>query len=166
VHDRTRMEKMLFAALVSCCLSLFGLSGCNDISKAPAPAPSTTTSPGVSGPLSISTSSLPAATVGLAYSATVEGSGGMPPYTWLVTPPLRPPGPLPVRHLLELSVRRAIPSYCKMMHSSRSQQSYHSLSMRRRWRLRPHHSRLALSIRCTLLRRWLRRGGFRPMPGR
>jgi Putative Ig domain len=85
VHNRTFMKKMLFAALVSC-LSLFGFSGCNDISKAPAPAPSTNTSPGVSGPLSISTSSLPAATVGLAYTATVVGSGGTPPYTWLVTP--------------------------------------------------------------------------------
>jgi hypothetical protein len=87
VHNRTFMRKMLFAALVSS-LSLFGLSGCNDINTAPAPAPSTNTSPGASGPLSISTSSLPAGTVGLAYTATVVGSGGTLPYTWLVTPPL------------------------------------------------------------------------------
>jgi Putative Ig domain len=85
VHNRTFMRKMLFAALVSS-LSLFGLSGCNDINTAP--APSTNTSPGASGPLSISTSSLPAGSVGLAYTATVVGSGGTPPYTWLVTPPL------------------------------------------------------------------------------
>lgn len=66
-----------------------GLSGCNDVSSssAPAPPPSTnSSSPG--GPLSISTSSLPAGTVGQAYSVTVAGSGGTPPYTWLVTPSL------------------------------------------------------------------------------
>ncbi len=87
MHNRTFMRKMLFAALVSS-LSLFGLSGCNDVNTASAPAPSTNTSPGASGPLSISTSSLPAGTVGLAYTATVVGSGGTPPYTWLVTPSL------------------------------------------------------------------------------
>lgn len=85
MHDRAFIRKMLFAALVAS-VSLFGLGGCNDMSSAP--ALTTNTSPGASGPLSISTSSLPAGTVGRSYTATVAGSGGTPPYTWLVTPPL------------------------------------------------------------------------------
>src|SRR5262245_17011054 len=39
-------------------------------------------------PLTIATSSLPAGVVNQAYSASVSGSGGTPPYTWAVSPAL------------------------------------------------------------------------------
>jgi hypothetical protein len=39
----------------------------------------------VTDPLIIPTSSLPQATVGVAYSATLEASGGTPPYSWSIT---------------------------------------------------------------------------------
>jgi hypothetical protein len=39
----------------------------------------------VSGPLTITTASLPDATVGAAYNATVNASGGATPYTWSAT---------------------------------------------------------------------------------
>ena len=35
-----------------------------------------------SGPLTITTTALPAATAGVAYSATLAATGGTPPYTW------------------------------------------------------------------------------------
>ena len=38
--------------------------------------------------LTITTSSLPDGTVNQPYSAAVSGSGGLPPYTWSITPPL------------------------------------------------------------------------------
>ena len=58
-----------------------GAASCSDVSNAPAPAP---------GPvvLAITTTSLPAATVGQAYNATLTGTAGKTPYNWLVTPPL------------------------------------------------------------------------------
>ncbi len=84
MHARANMRKLLLAALI-CTLSLFGSSGCNDVSSVSSP---TNPTPGPPGPLSISTSSLPPGTVGVVYSATLAGSGGTPPYTWLVTPSL------------------------------------------------------------------------------
>src|ERR1035438_6004276 len=42
--------------------------------------------------LSIATTSLPAGTVGTAYSATLTGLGGTPPYTWLLTSGTLPAG--------------------------------------------------------------------------
>src|SRR5262249_48106340 len=36
-------------------------------------------------PLSITTTSLPGGTVGVAYSATLTANGGTPPYTWSIT---------------------------------------------------------------------------------
>jgi len=42
--------------------------------------------------LSITTTSLPGGTVGTAYSATLQASGGTPPYKWSVTPGSLPPG--------------------------------------------------------------------------
>src|SRR5262249_19233910 len=47
----------------------------------------------VSGALTITTSSLPVATVGTAYSATLTGIGGTPPYTWSVVGGKPPDGP-------------------------------------------------------------------------
>ncbi len=38
--------------------------------------------------LTITTTTLPPATVGIAYNATLTGTGGTAPYNWLVTPPL------------------------------------------------------------------------------
>ena len=42
-------------------------------------------------PLAVATASLPAGTLGVAYSATLTASGGAPPYSWSVSPAL-PPG--------------------------------------------------------------------------
>lgn len=64
--------KILSALALSC---LYVLSGClpnNDDS----------------GALTIVTSGLPQGTVNQAYSASVSGSGGKPPYTWAVSPAL------------------------------------------------------------------------------
>jgi hypothetical protein len=43
-------------------------------------------------PLVITTQSLPAATVGVPYSATLTATGGIPPYTWTVISGSLPPG--------------------------------------------------------------------------
>lgn len=43
-------------------------------------------------PLSITTTSLPDATVGVAYSATVEATGGTEPYAWSIASGSLPPG--------------------------------------------------------------------------
>ena len=59
---------------------LCGLAGCGDISNV-----STPTGP---GPLTITTTSLPDGTVNQPYATTVGGSGGITPYTWIVTPAL------------------------------------------------------------------------------
>src|SRR5262249_17845478 len=37
-------------------------------------------------PLSVTTTSLPGATIGTAYTATLAATGGTPPYTWSTTP--------------------------------------------------------------------------------
>jgi len=57
------------------------VTGCNDVSEAPAPDPG----PGV---LTIVTASLPDGTVRQAYAITMGGSGGITPYSWAVSPPL------------------------------------------------------------------------------
>lgn len=69
---------VLVLGLLSC-LSL--VTGCNDVSEAPAPDPG----PGV---LTIVTASLPDGTVRQPYSITIGGSGGITPYSWAVSPPL------------------------------------------------------------------------------
>jgi hypothetical protein len=46
----------------------------------------------VPGPLTITTTSLPAATVGVAYSATLAATGGTPPYTWSIASGALPAG--------------------------------------------------------------------------
>src|SRR2546425_2376591 len=42
--------------------------------------------------LSITTTSLPSGTVGVAYSTTLSATGGTPPYTWSLTTGSLPPG--------------------------------------------------------------------------
>ena len=46
----------------------------------------------MAAPLSVSTTSLPAATIGQAYSATLAATGGTSPYTWSVTSGTLPAG--------------------------------------------------------------------------
>ena len=57
-------------------LVILGLTGCGGDSG---PTP---------GNATITTTSLPEGTINRAYSASVNGSGGAPPYTWSVSPPL------------------------------------------------------------------------------
>ncbi|MBI1897172.1 MAG: putative Ig domain-containing protein, partial [Acidobacteria bacterium] len=46
----------------------------------------------VTSPLAITTTSLPAGTVGVAYSQSLTAAGGTPPYTWIVTAGSLPQG--------------------------------------------------------------------------
>src|SRR5262245_31272951 len=46
----------------------------------------------VSGPLTITTTALPAGTLGFAYSATLAATGGPPPYTWSIASGALPAG--------------------------------------------------------------------------
>src|SRR6476659_7590164 len=57
-------------------LVILGLTGCGGDSG---PTP---------GNATITTTSLPEGTINRAYSASLNGSGGAPPYTWSVSPPL------------------------------------------------------------------------------
>jgi large repetitive protein len=66
----------IFCAIILSCISILGLTGCGGDSG---PTP---------GSLSITTASLPEATVNQAYSASLSGSGGALPYTWSVSPGL------------------------------------------------------------------------------
>ncbi|HEX8751241.1 MAG TPA: Ig domain-containing protein, partial [Nitrospira sp.] len=64
----------IFCVATWSCACALGISGClpkND-----------------SQPSTITTASLPAGVVDQPYSASVSGSGGMPPYTWAVSPAL------------------------------------------------------------------------------
>lgn len=75
-----RTARGLWAPFLSVvCLS--GLIGCNDVSKAPDPAPGP-------GALAIVSLSLPDGVVNQPYATTVGGSGGITPYQWSVSPPL------------------------------------------------------------------------------
>lgn len=76
-----RHEKMIFL-LWTIFLSILltsGLTGCGDVSNAPAPA---------SGPgaLAITTAALPNGIVNQPYATAVGGSGGITPYNWSVSP--------------------------------------------------------------------------------
>jgi hypothetical protein len=57
------------------------LAGCGDVSSVSSP-------PAAPAALAVTTASLPSATVGQPYDATVAASGGTAPYTWLVSPNL------------------------------------------------------------------------------
>src|SRR5215467_1305074 len=63
----------IFYAVTLSCICVLGVTGCAS---------------GDDGSLTIITSSLPDGTVNKPYSAEVSGSGGLPPYTWSVTPAL------------------------------------------------------------------------------
>ena len=80
---RGLINNSLLAVLLSF-ISACGLAGCNDISKAPAPA----AAPAGPGLLTITTTSLPDGTVNQPYATAVGGSGGITPYSWSVTPAL------------------------------------------------------------------------------
>lgn len=59
----------------------------NPCEGTPVQAPGTSTAP-----LAITTAELPTGTVGQAYSASLNGSGGTKPYTWTITSGSLPPG--------------------------------------------------------------------------
>ena len=85
LDDRTLLGRcgLISNALVAVLLSivyLSGLAGCGDISNVSTPAGP--------GPLTITTTSLPDGTVNQPYATVVGGSGGITPYTWIVTPAL------------------------------------------------------------------------------
>jgi len=63
----------IFYPVTLLCIYVLGLIGCAG---------------GDEGSLTITTSSLPDGTVSKSYSAELIGSGGLPPYTWSVTPAL------------------------------------------------------------------------------
>ena len=65
----------IFCAAIFSSICVLGLTGCSDSGTTP-------------GGLAITTSSLPEGTINRTYSASVSGSGGAPPYTWSVSPPL------------------------------------------------------------------------------
>src|SRR6478672_7063124 len=74
--ERGHLIGTIFGAVVLCCISALGLTGCGGDSG---PTPSS---------LAITTTSLPEQTVNHPYSASMSGSGGAPPYTWSVSPAL------------------------------------------------------------------------------
>jgi len=74
IPRREQTTTLLWAVLLSLLLTC-GLTGCSDVSNAPAPDPGP-------GPLTIATVSLPTGTVNQPYAAVVGGSGGITPYTW------------------------------------------------------------------------------------
>ena len=73
---RGHFSGVIGCAVVLCCISVLGLTGCGGDSG---PTPSN---------LAITTTSLPEQTVNHSYSASVSGSGGAAPYTWSVSPAL------------------------------------------------------------------------------
>jgi Putative Ig domain len=79
---RGPLALVLLCAVVALLGSCGGSSGGGGITTTP-PPPTT---------LSITTSSLPNAQVGVAYSATLAATGGTAPYTWSLTSGILPPG--------------------------------------------------------------------------
>lgn len=86
LHEETFLRKIIITCLVSS-WAVIGLLACwgGDIPSDPQNSESTSNAP---LPLSIATTTLPAAAEGQAYLTTLSGVGGVIPYTWLVTPPL------------------------------------------------------------------------------
>lgn len=76
----SRTGRGLWAPLLSV-ICLAGPIGCNDVSKAPDPAPGP-------GALAIVSLSLPDGLVNQPYATTIGGAGGITPYQWSVNPPL------------------------------------------------------------------------------
>ena len=89
IGRRGLISHSLLAVLLSF-ISACGLAGCNDISKAPAPA----AAPTGPGQLTIATTTLPNGTINQPYAAVVGGSGGITPYTWSLaaSSPVMPAG--------------------------------------------------------------------------
>lgn len=85
IPRRGQTSTLLWTVLLYLLLTS-GLTGCGDVSNAPAPDPGP-------GALTIATVSLPTGTVNQPYAAVVGGSGGITPYTWSLaagSPPLPP----------------------------------------------------------------------------
>lgn len=89
--------------LVPIALLALALAGCGGSSTAPSQAasnpppgssssPPPTSPPPAPAPLAVTTTSLPAGTVGNAYTATLAASGGTSPYKWSLTGGSLPPG--------------------------------------------------------------------------
>lgn len=74
IGRRGLLRNSLLAVLLSF-ISICGLAGCGDVSKAPPPDPGP-------GQLTIATTTLPNGTINQPYAAVVGGSGGITPYTW------------------------------------------------------------------------------------
>src|SRR5215831_4855653 len=72
MRHRNSISHSLWAVVLSC-ICVLGVTGCSS---------------GSNENLTIITSSLPNGTVEQSYGAAVSGSGGLPPYTWSVTPAL------------------------------------------------------------------------------
>lgn len=72
-----RRERIIYGlrTILMALLLTSGLTGCGDVSNAPAPLPGP-------GALAITTTSLPTGTVNQPYATVVGGSGGITPYTW------------------------------------------------------------------------------------
>lgn len=91
------MEKRLVALLatVAVCIGLTGCGGVAAFTRSNAPSspssPASPTSPSASS-VAISTSSLPGATVGSAYSTTLAATGGTKPYAWSIASGQLPAG--------------------------------------------------------------------------
>ena len=86
LHDRTLLRKKVITSVLSS-WSLVGLVACwgGDI---PSDSQNSENPSGAPASLSIATTSLPPAVEGQAYLTTLNGVGGVTPYTWLVTPSL------------------------------------------------------------------------------
>src|SRR6185436_20064117 len=73
---RRDMGSMILFIVILSASTILGLTGCGGDSG---PTP---------GNATITTTSLPPGTINRAYSTSVSGSGGAPPYTWSVSPAL------------------------------------------------------------------------------
>ena len=70
----------------------FTVHATNAVGSGPESAPSNSVTPTSTTPLTMTTTSLPAGRVNTPYSATLQASGGVQPYTWTIVSGALPPG--------------------------------------------------------------------------